>query len=338
MNTTRAGLAVLAVLLVATPALAHVPAFPTDNDSPERAVHVHDAAKSWSFYDRLSDGGVAYYRLDLAAGQRLQVSTFTPDRGAFAPSLVVMSPALSGREAVPPGVVVPEGMGARVVEGERSGPSYEPFAPSADYRTASFERAVEADATYLVAVYEPGNRSGAAGVAVGYRESFTPVEYVTVPFTLVGVRGWAGQGPLVVLGPWLLVAAGVAGLARSRRPGGWERPIVGLALAGGAALVLGSAASTALQAAVALSRTGPTPAALVTAAFVLVPAVAGGWALRVALRADPSPGPRTRVGLLAAAVAALVTWAGFLVGPALLAAVALVARRSAGQDDDGVGP
>ena len=330
-SATRAVIAVLAVVLVAAPAAAHVPTFPDDNTSPDRAVAVPDAVKSWSFYDRLEPGQVRYYRFSLDAGQRLRVGTFTPAGGRFTPSVVLLSPALNGTDAVPPGVTVPEGMGAEVVAGERpDGPAYEPFAPSANYHTVGIDRAVETDRTYLVAVYELANRSGPVGVAVGSAERFSPVEYATVPFDLVRTHTWAGQHPLVAVGPWLLTV--LAGLALFRRRLARRAPDVApvaVRYATGAAglLVVASAAKTLLQMGIALAATGPTPGALVTAVFVVVPAVCGGWTIGVALRRPIAFSPRTRAGLAVAGVVALATWAGFLVGPGLLLALAVLPGR-----------
>lgn len=46
MNRSRVGLFVLVLALLVTPVAAHVPSDPGDNDSPEQAVEVSDAAKS----------------------------------------------------------------------------------------------------------------------------------------------------------------------------------------------------------------------------------------------------------------------------------------------------
>jgi hypothetical protein len=328
MRPIRAGAAVLAVALLAGPALAHVPSFPVDNTTPERAVDVPDAVKSWSFYDELGPGEVSYYRLSLPAGERLRVGTFTPASGGFTPSIVVMSPSLNGTDRVPGGVTVPGGMGAVVVEGERpEAASYEPFAPSASYRTADVERPVEAETTYLVAIYEPENRSGPAGVAIGYREAFSPVEYVTVPFDLVRTHRWVGQHPLVAVGPFLLTFLVGMSAVRRRRRGAWARSPVRVPLSVAGALVVATGANTLVQTGLALARTGPTLAALVTAAFVVVPLVCGGWVLRLAGRDDLVLAPRTRVGLAAAGVVSVVTWAGFVAGPAILLAVAAIPGR-----------
>jgi len=327
MHIARAVLLVLALSMVAIPAAAHVPSFPTDNTSPDSAVVVPDAAKSWSFYDRIESGEVAYYRFSLTAGERLRVGTFTPDSGAFTLSVVVMSEAFEGTEGVPARVTVPEGMGALVVAGERpAGAEYEPFAPSATYSTASVDRPTDVDAAYLVAVYEPANRSGEVGVTVGYREEFSPTEYLTVPFDLVQVRLWEGQQPLLVVGPFALTV--LAGVAVGRRRWTERSPSLARVVLGiGASLVLASGVNTAVQTLVALTKTGPTPGVAVTALYVVVPLACGGWGLWVAGRDAPVTTLRTRTGLAVAALASVATWAGFLVGPAVLLAVAVTPAR-----------
>jgi hypothetical protein len=328
MNARRVGILVVGLVLVAPQAAAHVPAFPADNTTPERAVVVPDPVKSWSFYDSLDTGETAYYRMTLSSGERLVVSTFTPTAGPFTPSVVVMSPSLNTTGAVPPGVTVPDGMGAVVVAGDRpADPSYEMFAPSVNYRTAAYERPVAAETEYVVAVYEPANRSGQVGVVVGYEEKFSPTEYLTVPFSLVRTHLWEGQHPLVVYGPWLVTLTAGAALVRARRRDGLDRRPLRYGLAAAALLVVGSGVSTVLQMGVALAETGPTPAALVTAVYAVVPLVCGGWALRLSLRDALRLPVRTRVGLVVAGLLALVTWAGFIAGPVALLALAGTPRR-----------
>jgi hypothetical protein len=325
MKPLRWLLLVLALTLLATPALAHVPSFPTDNTTPDSAVEVPDAAKSWSFYDRLDPGEAAYYRFSLSPGERLRVSTFTPEGGAFTPSFVVISDSLETTTGVPDQVTVPEGMGAVVVEGERpERASYEPFAPSANYETASLDRPVDRETTFLVAVYEPEGRSGRVGVAIGYREEFSPTEYVRVPFDLVGVHLWEGQHPLVVVGPFAATVLAGAAVGWRRRAADRSRPVARYALGLGALLILGTTVGTVVQTGIALSKTGPTAGAIVTGIFVVVPLVCAGWALRVAGRETST---RTRVGLAVAAALSLLTWAGYVVGPVLLLAVALLPER-----------
>ncbi|WP_439026825.1 hypothetical protein [Haloarchaeobius sp. DT45] len=328
MKTARASVVLLALCLLAVPVLAHVPSFPVDNTSPERAVEVPDAVKSWSFYDRLEGDGAKYYRFSLASGERLQVSTFTPMDSEFTPSLVIMSPSLAGTEGVPADVTVPEGMGAMVIEGERPATAgYEPFAPSANYQTASYSRMVGAETTYLVAIYEPENRSGPAGVALGYSEEFSTVEYLTVPFDLVRTHLWEGQHPLVVVGPFLFTVLAGASAVRRRWNSAWGTAPVRLVLTGAGLFVLGSGVNTLVRMGLALVQTGPTAGALVTGMFVVVPMLCGVWVLRLALQRDWKHPVRIRVGLAVVGVLSLLTWAGFLVGPAVLLAVAATPDR-----------
>lgn len=318
-------LLLVGLVLLATPVLAHVPSFPGDNTTPERAVEVPDAVKSWSFYDELESGDVTYYRFSLEAGDRLRAGTFTPASGEFAPSMVVMSSEFDRPPSLPAGVSVPAKMGAIVVPGERPvAATLEPFGPSANYHTSTLNRAVDVNTTVLVAVYEPANRSGPAGFTVGYAEEFSVVEYLTVPFDLVAVHTWEGQSPMLAIGPFvLLLLIGLGAIW-------WERdrymPLqAGLAL-GGLTLVA-SGVNTAVQLGIALGRTGPTASALVTLAFVLVPILAGWWVLRVARRDRPVLAPLTRAGLVLAAIAALATWAGFLIGPAIILGLAMLPSR-----------
>ncbi|WP_276239770.1 hypothetical protein [Halobaculum marinum] len=91
--------------------------------------------------------------------------------------------------------------------------------------------------------------------------------------------------------------------------------------------MLASGVNTLVQTGLTLAATGPTAGALVTAAYIVVPAICGGWAIRVAGRSQGRFDARTRVGLAVAGLAALVTWAGFLVGPVLLIAAAVAPAR-----------
>lgn len=329
MAATRPVILCLTLLLLAAPALAHVPEFPENNTSPDRAVHVDDPLKSWSFYDGLNGEQARYYNLHYASGEEITVSAFTPTDSEFTPSIVLMSPAFEDTDDVPEQVTVPEGMGAVVVEGERpQSAEYEMFAPSASYRTAAVNRPAPANGHYLVAVYDEQKRSGQVGVVVGQRESFTTNEYLTVAFDRVRTHLWEGQHPLVVFGPMLGTLLAGFGLLRSRQPDtrNWKQTLARYSLGAGALLILGTGVSTLVQTGVALEKSGFTLAVLVTAIYIFVPLVAGGAVFRSALRAPFSLSTRTRVGLAVAGLASLATWAGFLVGPGLLLVAALVPR------------
>jgi hypothetical protein len=334
---TRTVVVCLTLLLVAVPALAHVPEFPDNNTSPDRAVHVDDPLKSWSFYDSLNGEQARYYNLHYSKGEEISVSAFTPGESKFTPSIVLMSPAFEGTEGVPDHVTVPEGMGTVVVEGDRpQSAEYEMFAPSASYRTAEFERPAPANGHYLVAVYDEQKRSGQVGVVVGTREAFTANEYLTVAFDRVRTHLWEGQHPLVVLGPMFGTLVGGMALLRSRQPEDrdWKQTLARYGLGAGALLIVGTGVNTLVQTGIALRKSGFTLAVLVTAFYILLPLLAGGAVFRYVLRDRFLLSTRTRVGLAVAGLVSLATWAGLLLGPAIFFAAALYPRGLLDADVD----
>jgi len=327
MRYLKPALVVCALALLATPALAHVPVFATDNVSPDTAHRIPDAQKSWSVYDRLDGDRVTYYEFDLEAGDELVAGTFTPSDGPFTPSMVVMGPGIEGSGEVPDRVEVPDGMNATVVEGRKDGPGYEPFTPAANYQTVEYEREVDRGGRYVLAVYEPDLESGSVGVFVGTREEFGPVEYATVPLDLIRVYLWEGDHPLLVFGPLGAVVLGGLAYARNRRQGAdWERPGLRYGLALSAGLLLGTSTLMTLQLVLALAVTGPTVAAVVTVVFVLIPAGAGAWLLWLSTRDGFDLTRRTRIGLALAGLGGLVAWGGLVVGPVIALVAALFPR------------
>lgn len=320
----RLPIGLVVVLLMATPVLAHVPGFPTDNTTPEQAIEVPDPVKSWAFYDSLDEGQVKYYRLTVPAGERLYVGTFTPRSEGLTPSIVVMSPGENTTDTVPGSVTVPDGMGAIVVEGARPNTaSYELFNPSANYHTAEFEQAVEQQETYLIAIYEPDDRTGPVGVTIGYEEEFSPTEYLGVPFDRPRIHLWEGQHPLLVFGPYVLTVLAGIGLVRHRWRADWDRKPTRVTLAAGGLLLAATGVNTLLQMGLALAQTGPTLGALITGVFILIPLLGGSWAVWRALQRDCLLTLRRRFGLALAGGLALITWAGFIVGPLVLLGLAV---------------
>jgi hypothetical protein len=326
-------LALCCLCALAVPALAHVPAFGTDNASPATATHIDEPTKSWAIYERLDADGAAYFALDLAAGDRLYASVYTPD-AARQPGLVVLSPAAiagdeAGVDAVPSAVTVPEGyVATTVVSHPPSGAELEPFTPSSYYYTGDLDREVDVGGTYLLAVYERDGDPGPVGVAVGRSERFSVSEWLRVPFDVVRIHLWEGQSPLVVFGPGLLALAGAAAWLRRRWPataaGSWRRRLT----AGAALLVLAAAGNLAVQLGRAVFLAGLAPSALLPVVLVGVQVALGGWFLH---RAGTGRGPLeggTRVGLAAAGGLGLLVWAGYVLGPALAIVAAVVPRRS----------
>jgi hypothetical protein len=264
---------------------AHVPLIGGDNEALESATYIDDPLKSWAMYGELREGrGVNYYRFDMEQGQRLRIMLFTPEEGPFTPGLVIMGPTVVPQGKIPSIVMVPQGAGAMVVEGkrpERAG--YEPFTPTSQFELVDIDMNVMASGMYYVAVYEP-LQGGPYGLALGYIEEFSVVEWIRVPLDVIRIHQWEGQSLGFILAPLLAVLAfGFCLLFWQRKKGisvpqntfGWIGSFISF-------LYLGSGAIIFTQMAVALTRTTLTSAVIVTVIFALLPLITGFIMLRIA--------------------------------------------------------
>ncbi|MDD1719437.1 MAG: hypothetical protein LUQ25_05215 [Methanoregulaceae archaeon] len=320
-------LAVLGVLLLVSMVSAHIPVVLPDVNGSPGAVLVEDTMKSIALYGRLHTPGEAdYFALPMEAGSLLRVSLSTPDPGPFSPLLVVMGPALPENDTLPGSIVVPGGYRSMVIPGSK-GPDaeYEPFTPMSTYQVSEYTFSVDTPAIYYVAVYSedlPGNYI----LATGVREEFTLTEWTLIPIGVLAIRMWERQNPVLFLGPVVFTVLfglilTMKGALSGMRPGA----------AGGCAIIAGllyagSGFSTMAEMFAALSVSGISSLALVTAALVAVQILLGILALHIALRGSMQA--RARTGMAAIGIAGLVFWAGFLIGPIIaLLSVVLPDRR-----------
>jgi hypothetical protein len=330
------------LLLIPAEARAHSPLTAGGNESLGTAMVISDPTKSWVVYADLHASVEAqYYRLHAAAGDRITLTLFTSPAGAedgFIPSLVVMGPGIVDSGAAPAFVERPTGSGIRTVTGhEPADVAYEPFSPSAMREVASHTLTAPEDGVYHVAVH--GNaRGGRYGLAIGSRESFTPVEWATIPLSIAVTYAWEGQPLwLVYLPAALVVALGLALLPRwSDRRGrlglpGWIAALAGL-------LFLASAVTMVVQMIIALVMAGPEGAVVVTLFLAALPAIVGVVTLHLALQGSGTWTTSTRVLLAVLGGAALLVWAGWLLGPALAVLAALLPTRCRGAVGGGAAP
>jgi len=316
--------ALLIALLVATPALAHVPLFARDGSSSDSAFVVEDAAKSWVIYDTLPDGPAArYYRFRMEEGERIYATLQVSHAAGFVPGMVLMGPGIGSAGSVPPYVAVPEGAGATAVPGRLpEQPEYEPFTPSKLYELARIDTTAPAAGDYTLAVYTPGE-GGNYALALGYVESYTLGEWVRVPVDVVAIHRHEGQPLLLIFAPMIAVLAiGSALLLRRCRllsPFALSAAVAGL-------LYIGSGAMTLMQMVIAAVGTDAGAALVLTLVFAVIPALLGVWALLVAFRRLIGTGEHIAMAALGAL--ALVAWAGLVIGPVLaFVAAVLPARR-----------
>lgn len=311
-------LVLLLLLLCMSSARAHVPFIGAENEALETATYIDDPLKSWAIYGELREGGVVnYYRFDMEEGQRLWLMLFTPEEELFTPSLVIMGPKIEPQRTVPDFVSVPPGAATMVVEGKRpEKASYEPFTPASQFELVDIDMTVRASGTYYVAVYEP-LRGGPYGLAVGYKEEFSLVEWIRVPLDVVRIHLWEGQSLGFILAPLLAVLAGGFGILfwQRKKVGSVPRNTFGWLGSFGSFLYLGSSAIVFTQMAIALTRTTVTSAVIVTIIFALLPLIAGISMLRVALSVQDKVERKARLKMAILGIGGLFIWAGLVIGP-----------------------
>jgi hypothetical protein len=342
-----AAIACAVLLLTCSTALAHVPQFAEGGTTLETATAVDQPSTSWVYYGTIQPGEARYYRLDLAAGDRLYVQLLTPREGPW-PGLAVMGPDLAGvvpgssPQATPPGfVTVPPGSEVIVepsgdaTSGTGDTAEYEPFTPGAYWYPATVDVRVAAPGSYYAAVFSEAY-SGPYGIAVGYEEKYTIPAWIRLPADLLTIYAWDGGWAMALVPAILVLIIGMALVVwrvRARRqkasPPNW------LALAAGVCCFTTSVTVLA-QMLRAAGRSGFDPAIGITVFFILAPAVIGGLLLWLGWRSREVPGIGTRIGFLVLGIAALVLLAGYFVGPALAIVAAAAppyrARVSEGGD------
>ena len=311
---------------VPSAALAHVPQLPGGGGSLHAAIVVSEPTKSWAIYEHLHEADeTVYFRLEMRSGDWLWLGLLTPETGAFAPSLAIMGPGIAENGTLPARVERPPGAGAMALEGRRGGADYEPFTPGAYYFTVEHDSIVNTTGTYYVAVYSTSG-TGAFSLAVGLRESFTLKEWTLMPVALLRIYRWEGHSWAFILGPpvaTIAVGLAVAVLLARRRGAAfdlfqWMAVLAGL-------LSIGTAANvTAQMLDAAATLGGATGGMGITLMFILLPVVFGLAMGRTGLQAKGPPTGADRVMMVVLGALSIGLFAGYLVGPAVALAAALL--------------
>lgn len=297
---------------------AHTPLKPgEENHSLETAYEIPNPTKSWTIYREIHETGEAeYYKLRLEPGETLRISIYTPmaEDPVFAPNLVVMGPGIPSEGALPDFIEVPDGYGAALIEAERlEEPEYEPFTPTSYYYLSYFDMEIQDTGDYYFAVYEPANE-GRYGVAVGYVEEFTLVEWLRIPLDVIGIHQWEGQSLVVILAPIIVTLA--AGLAFLIWKSGMDVSAFKVVATTAGLLYVGSGLMTLAQMVIALSAAYSNTWFL-TMIFILLPVLIGLAILWKAVKGKGLRSTKDRALFAVFGLVGLFTWAGVLIGPAL---------------------
>jgi hypothetical protein len=324
----------IAIYFLLIPALAHVPIFESGGKSPETATPAVNPDISKVLYGKISTGELIYYSFKMDKGERIVLGLTIPveqGKQGFTPDLILMGPGLTNEGKAPINLEIPMGYGVIAYSGNLSNsPEYEEFTPSAFYTLASPELIAPESGTYYVAVSST-NRERNYGVVVGYKESFTLMEWIFIPLNQIKVYLWEGQSLILILSPIVItLALGIITLFLKRKVMSFSPAKISGILSG--LFFLGTGLSFLIQMLISLSKSEYSSAVYITIILALASIVLGFFALRLSLK-DKGYGERSTkrsLYFLCIGITGLLLWAGWFIGPILAFVTALLPWKSNG--------
>ncbi|AKB49733.1 hypothetical protein MSBRW_0480 [Methanosarcina barkeri str. Wiesmoor] len=345
------GIFLLVVIYLSAPALAHVPVFGGGGKSPETAIRIEDPSKSRVLYGEIASRDLRYYSFNVEKGERIVLGLTIPvedGNKGFTPNLILIGPGLADKGKVPEKLEVTEGYGAKVLSYSLpESPVYEGFTPSAFYSLVKLDIKAPESGTYYVAVgaiQEAGSRRGEDtidekglqereisregnyGLILGYKETFTLKEWISIPLSQIKIYRWEGQGLFLIFTPLVLtLAAGLLAIFLKRETVAGLSPahISGI-LAG--LFFLGTGMSYIFQMLISLSKSSFSSEVFITLTLIVVSLGLGVVAISLSLK-DESYGTgstRKRIYFSGLGIAGLLFWAGWFIGPILAFEAALL--------------
>jgi hypothetical protein len=286
-------------------------------------MFIPDPTKSWAIYGELHEGREAhYYRFEIEKGQRISISLMKPtntEYEGFMPGFVLMGPEYVEKSASENAIVV---AGMQPAEA-----TYEPFAPSSFYQLAELNIPAPESGTYHIAVFEPF-QGGHYSLAIGQRETFTIIEWILIPFSLLSIYQWEGQSLIIIFLPVAVITA--LGLIFLWKKNWIPKTLFEWTGIIGGFLFIGTGFLVIFQMALAVIRTSMVQEAAVTVLFAIIPIILGIWIIRIIMQNREKIDARKRAYLAILGIFALFVWAGFLVGPvlAVLASIIPVVKKN----------
>jgi len=169
-------LALIAILLAATPASAHRPYFEEQDIVAGAPWIIKDPTISTVVYATLeSAADVDYYTFDGRQGERILMEMTIPQiegQDNFAPTIALLGTGL-GQAALPVQVERPGGAIGALVMAPPAGPAetfFEPFSRTSYWERQSQRVTLPADGRYTVAVWHPTGETGRYGFVIGDKE------------------------------------------------------------------------------------------------------------------------------------------------------------------------
>ncbi len=323
------GLSIIITLsILIYPIAGHVPVSTQDGETLETAFFIEDPTKSWVIYSELHEGREPrYFGFEIEAGERIRMLlsipvTENPDE--FQPSIALMGPGLTNSSSIPEYLEIPESAGVIIFNSEPATPEYEGFTPTSFYALIDVDMEVVETGEYYFAIFE-NDEGGPFSVALGYVESFTLVEWLLVPFSVMTIHQWNGQNLFLILAPMIIsIIIGLAYLLYKRNDLVELGNIVSWLGALSAVLFFGSGITIFYQMVIA-SLTAINAQMVITAIFGMIPLLLGFFTLRIVLTNGWKSQRNNRLRLLVIGVISPFLWAGLLLGPVLVIIAAALA-------------
>lgn len=258
----------LLFLLLITPALAHVPTNSNTITNPE---------KSWVIYTEYTNETLEYELIFDKTGI-LSVSLFTieKDLGAKITLLKQENEIISAT-----------GVSDNIKD-------YEPFTPTSYYPITGYKIIINETGNYQLQI---DSMPGKIGLAIGYKEEFSLIEWLSIPVETIRIHLWEGQNIIIILMPAVITI--LIGLMLIKKLN--AKTISAL-------LYLASSMVTLSQMIIGLQGAVINASITVTIIFILMPLL-----LAYAIQKTDNQIKHIVYGLLG-----LITWSGFIIGPFLL--------------------
>jgi hypothetical protein len=293
-----------------------VPILATNNNDLMTAFTINEPLKSWAIYGELKADEYEYYNFSLIEGDRLRLSLFSPQpNNNFSIALIIPGHPLNAD--LPLMIELPVNHGSVLFNSEPTNlKEYEPFTPSSYYQLINIDLIVNESGTYYLTLYGEGKY----GLAVGYKERFSLIEWLKIPLDVTLVHLWEGQGLLLILLPLIIIIN--SGLIICYKCKHCFKGLLRLLSFIAALSYFGSSGVTLNQMIIALINTQANPLTPITLIFIIIPSLLGYGVIRVINRRRiETP---ERVKLIAYAGLGLFSWAGFIFGPLLLVIASLL--------------
>lgn len=310
--------------------MAHAPLGTQDNESIGKATVIPDPTKSWALYSALnSDGDAQYYTFNISSSQTIHVLMYKSLRSEdtnFNPVLILMGQNVNATGDIPTKITIPSGYNAQLIHPTIPQQAYEPFSPGILSYVTDLTIDNAAAGKYYLVVYEASSTptGGHYGLAIGDRETYTIDEWILIPINLISIYQWEGQSLALVLAP--MIATLIVGISlvtwRFKKqcaianPQAWLGAIAGLTF-------IGTGATTLYQMLAAATQVAIGAEAIITLIFAVIPLAIGLVTLRLSVKKSDKASLKKRVYYIILGVAALLIWAGLIIGPilAILASV-----------------